>query len=74
MRQDENTREMAEASGVVTVEKVRGRSTITRCFFRYPLKLILPKKVKPFFLELDPTSSEMSPDFPDCNVGGRLSG
>ncbi|XP_078168221.1 urease accessory protein D-like [Carex rostrata] len=36
---------MAEASGVVTVEKVRGRSTITRCFFRYPLKLILPKKV-----------------------------
>ncbi|XP_078168925.1 urease accessory protein D-like isoform X2 [Carex rostrata] len=36
---------MAEASGVVTVEKVRGRSTVTRCFFRYPLKLILPKKV-----------------------------
>ncbi|KAJ4821062.1 Urease accessory protein ureD [Rhynchospora pubera] len=37
--------ETETTSGVVTVEKVRGRSTITRCFFKYPLKLILPKKV-----------------------------
>ncbi|KAJ3679283.1 hypothetical protein LUZ60_017294 [Juncus effusus] len=36
---------MEEESGVVTVEKVRGKSTITRCFFKYPLKIILPKKV-----------------------------
>ncbi|KAF8691201.1 hypothetical protein HU200_040321 [Digitaria exilis] len=39
---------MAEAAtGVVRVEKVRGRSALTRYFARYPLKLIAPSKVGP---------------------------
>lgn len=39
---------MAEAAtGAVRVEKVRGRSALTRCFARYPLKLIAPSKVGP---------------------------
>nr|CAD1834541.1 unnamed protein product [Ananas comosus var. bracteatus] len=36
---------MEEVTGMARVEKVRGRSTVTRCFSKYPLKLILPKKV-----------------------------
>ncbi|WVZ77710.1 hypothetical protein U9M48_025547 [Paspalum notatum var. saurae] len=41
-------RGMAEAAtGAVRVEKVRGRSALTRCFARYPLKLIAPSKVGP---------------------------
>ncbi|CAO2044712.1 unnamed protein product [Urochloa humidicola] len=35
------------ATGAVRVEKVRGRSVLTRCFARYPLKLIAPSKVGP---------------------------
>ncbi|KAF3793364.1 Urease accessory protein D [Nymphaea thermarum] len=31
-------------NGVMVVEKVGGRSTPTRCFSRYPLKLIIPSK------------------------------
>jgi hypothetical protein len=31
----------------VRVERVRGRSALTRCFARYPLKLIAPSKVGP---------------------------
>jgi urease accessory protein UreH len=38
---------MTAATGVVRVEKVRGRSALTRCFARYPLKLIAPSKVGP---------------------------
>lgn len=39
---------MAEATtGAVRVEKVRGRSALTRCFAKYPLKLIAPTKVGP---------------------------
>jgi hypothetical protein len=39
---------MAEAAtGAVRVERVRGRSALTRCFARYPLKLIAPSKVGP---------------------------
>ncbi|XP_073001594.1 urease accessory protein D isoform X1 [Typha latifolia] len=34
-----------EVTGLVTVEKVSGKSTATRCFSKYPLKLILPNKV-----------------------------
>lgn len=34
------------ATGVVRVEKVRGRSALTRCFAKYPLKLIAPSKVR----------------------------
>jgi hypothetical protein len=37
----------AATTGAVRVEKVRGRSTLTRCFARYPLKLIAPSKVGP---------------------------
>ncbi|KAL5211545.1 hypothetical protein ABZP36_022392 [Zizania latifolia] len=37
----------AAATGVVRVEKVRGRSAVTRCFAKYPLKLIAPSKVAP---------------------------
>uniref|UniRef100_A0A453NK15 Urease accessory protein D n=1 Tax=Aegilops tauschii subsp. strangulata TaxID=200361 RepID=A0A453NK15_AEGTS len=33
--------------GVVRVEKVRGRSAVTRCFAKYPLKIIVPSKVGP---------------------------
>ena len=33
------------ATGVVRVEKVRGRSAVTRCFAKYPLKIIVPSKV-----------------------------
>uniref|UniRef100_A0A0E0CGE7 Urease accessory protein D n=1 Tax=Oryza meridionalis TaxID=40149 RepID=A0A0E0CGE7_9ORYZ len=35
----------AAATGAVRVEKVRGRSAVTRCFAKYPLKLIAPSKV-----------------------------
>ncbi|CAN7009603.1 unnamed protein product [Brassica oleracea var. botrytis] len=38
-------REMA--TGKVVVEKIRGRSTATSCFSKYPLKFILPTKVAP---------------------------
>jgi urease accessory protein UreH len=34
------------ATGVVRVEKVRGRSAVTRCFAKYPLKIIVPSKVR----------------------------
>ncbi|EAY84667.1 hypothetical protein OsI_06038 [Oryza sativa Indica Group] len=34
----------AAATGAVRVEKVRGRSAVTRCFAKYPLKLIAPSK------------------------------
>lgn len=37
----------ATATGAVRVEKVRERSALTRCFARYPLKLIAPSKVGP---------------------------
>lgn len=37
----------AAATGAVRVEKVRGRSAVTRCFAKYPLKLIAPSKVPP---------------------------
>ncbi|PKA64085.1 hypothetical protein AXF42_Ash005097 [Apostasia shenzhenica] len=33
-----------EETGIVAVEKIDGKSTATRCFSRYPLKLIVPKK------------------------------
>lgn len=32
-------------TGEVRVEKVGGKSTVTRCFSRYPLKFIIPTKV-----------------------------
>ncbi|CAH9106454.1 unnamed protein product [Cuscuta europaea] len=32
-------------TGKVVVERVRGKSTITHCFAKYPLKFIIPKKV-----------------------------
>ncbi|XP_009143710.1 urease accessory protein D isoform X2 [Brassica rapa] len=35
------------ATGKVVVEKIRGRSTATGCFSKYPLKFILPTKVAP---------------------------
>ncbi|XP_020573243.1 urease accessory protein D isoform X2 [Phalaenopsis equestris] len=34
-----------EETGILTVEKIDGKSTATRCFSKYPLKLIIPKKV-----------------------------
>ncbi|KAB5574093.1 hypothetical protein DKX38_001287 [Salix brachista] len=39
-------REM-ERTGKVVVEKVGGKSTVTRCFSKYPLKFIVPSKVGP---------------------------
>ncbi|KAK1257577.1 hypothetical protein QJS04_geneDACA014363 [Acorus gramineus] len=32
-------------TGLIEVEKVRGKSTVTRCFSKYPLKFIVPSKV-----------------------------
>lgn len=32
-------------TGIVVVEKVAGKSTVTRCFCKCPLKLIIPTKV-----------------------------
>ncbi|KAJ8548970.1 hypothetical protein K7X08_032333 [Anisodus acutangulus] len=32
-------------TGKVIVEKVRGKSTVTKCFSKYPLKFIIPTKV-----------------------------
>ncbi|KAF3439453.1 hypothetical protein FNV43_RR17731 [Rhamnella rubrinervis] len=32
-------------TGLVVVEKVGGRSTVTKCFSKYPLKFIVPRKV-----------------------------
>lgn len=43
MRSGEAVREME--MGSVVVEKVGGRSSVTSCFSRYPLKFIIPKKV-----------------------------
>ncbi|XP_034212235.1 urease accessory protein D isoform X3 [Prunus dulcis] len=34
-----------EKQGRVVVDKVGGRSTVTRCFSKYPLKFIIPRKV-----------------------------
>ncbi|XP_059435735.1 urease accessory protein D isoform X2 [Corylus avellana] len=36
-----------ESEGKVVVEMVGGRSTVTRCFSKYPLKFIVPNKVGP---------------------------
>ncbi|KAK9133785.1 hypothetical protein Scep_013313 [Stephania cephalantha] len=35
----------SNTNGYVVVERIRGKSTITRCFSKYPLKLINPNKV-----------------------------
>ncbi|XAR56087.1 hypothetical protein NMG60_11036409 [Bertholletia excelsa] len=32
-------------TGKVVVERVGGRSTITKCFSKYPLKFLIPRKV-----------------------------
>ncbi|KAG1326397.1 putative Urease accessory protein D [Cocos nucifera] len=32
-------------TGIVVVERVGGKSTVSRCFSKYPLKLIVPNKV-----------------------------
>lgn len=34
-------------TGKVVVERVGGKSTVTRCFSKYPLKFIVPTKVGP---------------------------
>lgn len=34
-----------EKQGRVVVDKVGGRSRVTRCFSKYPLKFIIPRKV-----------------------------
>ncbi|KAF5192702.1 Urease accessory protein d [Thalictrum thalictroides] len=36
---------METQTGFVVIEKVRGKSTVTQCFSKYPLKLIVPNKV-----------------------------
>ncbi|XWS62338.1 hypothetical protein CRYUN_Cryun06bG0002600 [Craigia yunnanensis] len=38
---------MEMENGKVVVEKVRGKSTVTRSFSKYPLKFIIPRKVGP---------------------------
>lgn len=37
--------EIETETGVVVVEKVGGRSTVIRCFSKYPLKFMVPRKV-----------------------------
>ncbi|KAI3979211.1 hypothetical protein MKX01_017036 [Papaver californicum] len=34
-------------TGILVVEKVRGKSKLTRCFSKYPLKFIVPNMVGP---------------------------
>lgn len=43
-RERESEKEM-EQTGTVIVEKVRDKSTVTRCYSKYPLKFIVPKKL-----------------------------
>ncbi|KAK0577842.1 hypothetical protein LWI29_001030 [Acer saccharum] len=41
----EREREMETQTGRLVVEKVGGKSTVTSCFSKYPLKFIIPNKV-----------------------------
>ncbi|KAL9685219.1 hypothetical protein QQ045_022667 [Rhodiola kirilowii] len=34
-------------TGLIVVDKVEGRSSVTRCYSKYPLKFIIPKKAGP---------------------------
>lgn len=36
---------MEMETGILEVERVGGKSTVTRCFSKYPLKFIVPRKV-----------------------------
>uniref|UniRef100_A0A2P2JBR3 Uncharacterized protein n=1 Tax=Rhizophora mucronata TaxID=61149 RepID=A0A2P2JBR3_RHIMU len=44
---------MEMETGKVVVEKVGGKSRVTRCFSKYPVKFIIPNKVS---LSLNPKS------------------
>lgn len=64
------------ATGKVVVEKIRGRSTATSCFSKYPLKFILPTKVplsillkKSVHLFKFPDSEVRYPNFQVAPVG-----
>ncbi|KAM7259970.1 hypothetical protein ACFE04_015711 [Oxalis oulophora] len=43
---------MEEQTGKLVVEKVGGKSTVTRCFSKYPLKFIIPTKVAPSTIDV----------------------
>ncbi|KAF6137585.1 hypothetical protein GIB67_031864 [Kingdonia uniflora] len=43
----ETERERDMETGLVVVKKIRGKSTVTRCFSKYPLKFIVPNKAGP---------------------------
>ncbi|XP_052201800.1 urease accessory protein D isoform X2 [Diospyros lotus] len=43
-RGGEREREREMETGKVVVERIRGKSTVTRCFSKYPLKFIIPNK------------------------------
>ncbi|KAK8629827.1 hypothetical protein V6N13_078652 [Hibiscus sabdariffa] len=47
MGSSEGKKKSEMETGKVVVEKVRGKSTVTRSFSKYPLKLIFPRKVGP---------------------------
>ncbi|KAI3407250.1 uncharacterized protein J3R85_021154, partial [Psidium guajava] len=42
--------EMME-TGMIVIEKVRGKSTVTKSFSKYPLKFIIPRKVGPSWVD-----------------------
>lgn len=44
--------EIEMETGNLEVEKVGGKSTLTRCYSKYPLKFITPRKVLPFLFFL----------------------
>ena len=39
-----------EVDGAVVIEKVAGKSAVSRCFSKYPIKFIIPRKVRCFIL------------------------
>lgn len=71
----ERERERPEmATGKVVVEKIRGRSTATSCFSKYPLKFILPTKVLSIYFNADSYSEFHLLKFPTVKEDIELSG
>ncbi|XP_056163666.1 urease accessory protein D-like isoform X7 [Syzygium oleosum] len=54
MNKEEEEEEEVMETGKIVIEKVRGKSTVTKSFSKYPLKFIIPRKVAQscFFLGL----------------------
>ncbi|XP_056163668.1 urease accessory protein D-like isoform X9 [Syzygium oleosum] len=47
MNKEEEEEEEVMETGKIVIEKVRGKSTVTKSFSKYPLKFIIPRKVGP---------------------------